>query len=322
MDWTALVGLGLQLAQSGVTYATANAAQKQALDALAKAQKNIGNTSAMFDAVGTPNYTPIDPKSTQLGDTELKSVTVDPAGKLAEQQALAELQQIADAGGLSLSDMKALNDIQRGLNQNNQARQLSTANQFAARGQLGSGAQLAMALRGNQDDAMRANDAGEAAAAQAQQRAMQAIASKATMGRQMSEDDYNKKSKAAEAADLIKQRNMTNSIGAQQYNNNLLGQGFDDRFNVARGKAGLLPAMNENALMTGAQNQQGTLAKGKLASDMIGAGADAWGKFSASKDKKTSAPPMVAADPPADTIEWNDYPGTDSTSLADLEDDK
>ena len=304
MDWSALVNLGVQLAQAGVTYATANAAQKQALDALAKAQENIGATSASFDAVGAPTYTPIAPGSTALGDTELKGIQNDPQGRMAEQQALAELQALADAGGLSLADMQALNEIQSDLNQNAQARQKGLANQYAARGQLGSGAQLAMELSGQQGDLQRANKAGESAAAQAQSRAMQAILAKGNMGRQMSEDDYRKKADAAKAADLIKQRNMGNSINAQRYNNGLQEQGFNDRFDIARGKANLLPAMNANTLTTGAVNQQGTVNTGKFINDAIGAGGSAWGSMQG--DKKTSAPAAGDVATPEDTLQLSE----------------
>ena len=321
IDWSSLISAGMKLADAGITYANATAAQKQALDALAMAQKNIGATSAMYDAVGVPSYKGIDPASTQVGDTELKGIQSDPQGRLAEQQAITELQKLADNGGLSLSDMKALNDIQGNLNRNNMARQNATANQFAARGQLGSGAQLAMALRGNQDAAMSANDRGESIAAQAQQRALQAITSKATMGRQMSEDDYNKKAKAAEAADMIKQRNMANSIGAQRYNNELQGQGFDDRFNIAKAKGGLLGAANQNALQTGAQNMAGTTANGQLASSVLQTGANAFGKMGSTGDAN---PPLNntpdwkepgVASQPGEWGQWN--PGSQPPTVVD-----
>ncbi len=270
MDWTSLVGMGLDLAQKGVTYASATAAQRQALDALAKAQQQIAQARGDFEAVGTPTYKSIDPRSTQLGDTELKGIQGDPQGRVAEQQAYAELKKLADNGGLSLGDMKALNDIQGNLNRNATARDKSLQNSYAARGQLGGGAQLAMELAQGQQAGERANQQGESVAAQAQARALQAIKEKAGLGRQMSQDDYEKKAAAAKAADLIKQRNMDNSIGSQKYNNEILGQGFDDRFNIARGKTGLLPSGLDNAYRTGFENSKQTVANGAFASGLIG----------------------------------------------------
>ena len=93
---------------------------------------------------------------------------------------------------------------------------------------------------------------------------------------------------------------MSNSIEAQRYNNSLQGQGFDDRFNIARGKAGLLPAMNANTIATGQVNANGTKNTGVQINDAIGAGAQAWGKFN---DKKTGTPSTGSVDTPEDTIQ-------------------
>ncbi len=298
MDWAALVQLGVSLAQSGVTYATATASQKQALDALAKAQQMIAQGQANFGNIATPKYNPTDLKSTQLGDTELKGIQNDPQGRLAEQQAYLELKKLSDNGGLSLGDTAALNEIEGNLNRNASGRDAALRNQYAARGQLGGGAQLAMELNQNQQAGERANQQGESVAAQAQARALSAIKEQAGLGRQMSQDDYEKKAAAAKAADLIKERNVANSMQANQQNNQWLNQGFQNDLSKAQGQANLISQGVANTEKTGAQNMAGTAAGGALATSLIGAGGKALGGANSnpSSPDSTSPPPLVNAD--------------------------
>ncbi len=273
MDSTSqLADYGAQLVQEGITYATATASQKIALDALNKAQQMIQGGMANFANIKTPTYNPTDLKSTQVGRSELGDIQNDPQGRAAEQQAMAELQKLADNGGLSLADMKAVNDIQQNLNQNASARDKSLQNSYAARGQLGGGAQLAMELNQNQQAGQRANQEGESVAAQAQARALAAIKEKAGLGRQMSQDEYEKKAKAAQANDLIKQHNIANSMQANDQNNKYLNTAFGNDIDKARGQANLITAAVTNARDIGAQGQAGANAWGQLGGQLAGTG--------------------------------------------------
>ena len=306
MDYSALVNMGLGLVQQGVTYATATAAQKQALDALQKAQAMIAQGQANFANLKTPTYNPTDLKSTQVGRSELGGIQSDPQGRVAEQQAMAELQKLADNGGLSLADMKAVNDIQQNLNQNAQARDKSLQNSYAARGQLGGGAQLAMELNQNQQAGQRANQEGESVAAQAQARALAAIKEKAGLGRQMSEDEYNKAAKAAEANDLIKQHNVQNSMQANQQNNQWLNQGFQNDLSKVAGQSGLIGQGVANAMNTGKQTSDFTAAQGATVRDAVGGLKQQPGSAS---PPATSPPPMVQADGGGDPNAWAQWGG-------------
>ncbi len=135
-------------------------------------------------------------------------------------------------------------------------------------------------------------------AAQAQQRAMQALQQKATLGRQMSQDDYEKKKAAAEAADLIAQRNAANSMTAQQENNQWQNQGFQNDLSKAQGQAGLIGQSVGNAEKVGAVNQAGINGQGQLAGSLVGQGAKLFGSGSggSTTPPATSAPPLVNAD--------------------------
>ncbi len=297
-DYSALINMGLSLANAGVTYATATASQRQALDALAQAQKQIAQGQANFSGIGTPKYNPTDIKSTQVGRSELGDIQNDPQGRVAEQQAMAELQKLADNGGLSLADMKSLNDIQSNLNQNASSRDAALRNQYAARGQLGGGAQLAMELNQNQQAGQRANSQGESIAAQAQARALAAIKEKAGLGRQMSQDEYDKAARAAQANDLIKQHNVANSMQANQQNNQWLNQGFQNDLSKAQGQAGLIGLGVQQARDVGAVNQAYTNGVGgaiKGAVNGVAAGVKQNGSSPTSPDS-TTPPPLVNSD--------------------------
>lgn len=258
-----------QLVNSGFTE---DEATRIANTAYGRATDNLARQRADFDAIPLPSYERIDPSSTAVPDTELKGIQLDPAGRQAQLEQMSGLRELIDSGGLSLADMKALNDVQGNLNQNAMARRKGLENQYAARGQLGSGAQLAMELQGAQDDAMRANDMGESVAAQAQARARQAMAERASLGRTMTMDKYGMDANAAKAADLIKARNMSARTDAIRGNNAAAGQGFDDRMAVAKGKNAIGDA--ERSLMLG-QGQFGidqARARGGFNSKMIDKG--------------------------------------------------
>ncbi len=322
MDYGALIDIGAKLLDAGVTYGTATAAQKQALDAYAQAQKMIAEGQANFKNIATPQYKQITPE--RLGDTELKGIQNDPQGRLAEQQAYAELKKLSDSGGLSLGDQAALNEIQGNLNRNAMGRDKALQNSYAARGQLGGGAQLAMELSQGQNANERANQQGESIAAQAQARALAAIKERAGLGRQMSQDDYEKKAAAAKAADLIKERNAANSMQAQQQNNQWMNQGFANDLAKAQGQSGLIGQGVANILGTGNVNSNYTKAMGTLAGDTINGVAGGVKKGIGSggdQSTATSPPPMVTADSTtSDPNAWSQWTGQGSSEGATLND--
>ncbi len=301
-------------------------AQRLAQAAFAKAQANIAAGNANLDKVGSANYVPLNKADYQVPDTELKGIQVNPAGQQAELEAMAKLKELADNGGLSLADMAALNEIQAKTNQNIQANRKGLENQYAARGQLGSGAQLGMQLANQQNAAQLLNTQGEATAGQAQQRALQAIMNRGSLGRTVSQDDYNKQADAAKAADLIKQRNAANSMLVANKNNDIAGQGFDDRLKIAQNKNNLINPGNQLTLDAGQSAANSRLASGALVNGAIGAGAgaasSAWDKFngpSGNGNGATTPPPMVQAEP--DTSIWNEYPDTTPTAATNPDDE-
>lgn len=273
MDYGAIISLAGSLAKGAQSSAAADSSNAQMMGAYDEMLRNLRERFADYDALGKAGYQDIEAQ--QLGPSALEGIQNDPQARMAQQEALAALSELAANGGLSLADMQALNEIQRNLNQNSTARQKGLANDFAARGQLGAGAQLAMGLQGQQQAAESANQRGESVAAQAQARALQAILQKGQMGRAMGNDDWQRKASAAQAKDAIEARNAAARTDAGKYNNSLKGQAFEDEIAKARGKTSLTNSMNEAIGGKGAQGARTTAAKSAFINDAIDAGAGA-----------------------------------------------
>lgn len=227
----------------------ANAATQSAYEAVLK---NLRDRFSDYEHLSPAGYTPITPQS--LGPSALTQIAPDAQSRADEQAAIAQLDNIAKSGGLTLADKQALNELEQQLSRGTGARNASLANQFAARGQLGSGQQLAMSLDANQNAAQNANQRGESIAAQAQARAMDAVLRKAGASRNMANDDYARKQRAAEATDSIAKYNASMSTDAGKYNNLIKGQSFDDSLSKLRGETGLTNSMNGALLGSGQQN--------------------------------------------------------------------
>jgi hypothetical protein len=285
------------------SFITADKANGQMQAAYDEMLRNLQERFGDYDALGKAGYK--DLAAQQLGPSALEGVQVDPVGRQAQQEAMAALAELAQGGGLNLGDMAALNQIQGNLNRNDMARRKGLANEFAARGQLGSGAQLAMSLQGQQDAAMNANQRAESVAAQAQARAMQALLQKGQMARGMSSDDYMRKRDAALARDAIEARNAAARTDAGKYNNSLKGQAFEDELSKARGKTQLTGDMNKAVFGRGSQSANTTLGQGSTVNSLIDSGTAAWNQLGSSNSSDS-----------------NDYAGRGSPSDISDEDDK
>ena len=238
-----------------------NLAGNQAqMNAYANVLKNLQGEMGDYSKIGPAGYQNL--TAQQLGPSALASIQPDAAARGDQQAAISQLGDIANSGGLELSDRNALNQLEQTESRNNAARGNSLANQFAARGQLGGGAQLAMDLAGNQNAATNANQQGESIAAQAQQRAMQAVLNKGAAARSMANDDYARKQAAAQAADSIAAHNASMRTDASKYNNTLAGQNLEDQYKKLQGETGVTTATN-NALLGQA---------GQSAANSVGAG--------------------------------------------------
>ncbi len=262
----AYAGAGANNQAQGIT----DAAYKQML-------QNIQDRMAGLQGLGSAGYTPTEAQ--EVGPSQLGNVHYNAQDEQAQQEALAQLKEIADRGGMTLADRNAINQLTEQTSHATQANQNSLANAFAARGQLGSGAQLGMALEGNQQAANANAQAGENQAAQAQQRAMQALSQRGALAGSMGSADYARKADAAKANDIIAQRNAAARTANSQYNNNLKGQSWDDAFKQQQAEAGLTTGLN-NTIYGRGQSQGNTVkANTSILNQGIGQGASAAGSW-------------------------------------------
>lgn len=261
---------------SGInSYATSEQASKISQAAYDEMLRNLRERFGDYDKLGTAGYEQYIPA--QLGRSALSGVQDDPALRQAQQETLAALQDVISSGGLTLADLKGLSDVERRLNQQNMARRKGIENSFAARGQLGAGAQLASELDSAQDAAELANQRGEATAAQASDRRMQALMRRGELARGMSGDDYRRQSEAARADDFISQWNASARNDGAKYRNTVRGQGFEDELAKARGKTSLTNSMNEAVFSKGQDKAKTQRLQGAYRNDLLKAGGSAFG---------------------------------------------
>lgn len=189
----------------------------------------------------------------QLGPSAMEGVHSDPEQRQAQLDIMDELRDIYSSGGLNLEDKAALNE---GLNRANVAGNASRqrlASDFAARGQLGSGAQLAMGNMGAQSAANRANQTALDVGAMGQKRRMDAMGRYAGLASDVRGQDFGESSARAQAKDAADRWNAASREKAGYYNAGLAQQQFGNRMTKATGSQG---AGNNLAAQYGADGRR------------------------------------------------------------------
>lgn len=193
----------------------------------------------------------------ELPPTELAKIQTDPKYKQAQLAALDKLQEISDSGGMTMQDTAVLDAAMGKVARQEGAGREAIRQNMASRGVLGSGAELAMSLQNQQDSAQRANTIGLDVAGRAQARAYDAILNRGQLAGQMHQQEYNEKSKAAQAQDLINRYNATRKSNAAQ-------QDFENRFKVTSARNGMTGQIADSARR-----------QGQIASNAAGAAGNA-----------------------------------------------
>lgn len=200
------------------------------------ARRILQQMMAKYGKLSTPQLDELPPEL--LGDTALAGLETDPKLREHEMGALDSLSEMADSGGLTIADRAALNRVQNQTARRESAGRAAIANDFAARGQLGSGAQLAMSLANQQDSANRASDAAMDTAGNAQRRYYDAVLKRGQMAGQMSDRDYARKADAARARDMIAKHNAAARTDAGRYRNDVRSQRFSNDMSLAGAQSG------------------------------------------------------------------------------------
>ena len=227
--------------------------------------------------VGT--YDPAMEQYFSAGPSKFEQVSTDPRLQQAQMSALAQLQQLGRSG-MTAEERAALEGTQRAAAQQAQARQSGILQQMAQRGMGGGGSELAAQLAASQAGAEQARQSGLGISAQAQNRALEAISGAGQLGGQIRGQQFGEEAQRAQAEDIAKRfdignrqsleaRNISASREAQlanlrekqriadaqvalrnqaeEHNKGLIAQQYNQRLNLAAGKAGALGGASQAA---------------------------------------------------------------------------
>lgn len=272
-----VVGAGVGIAGGIIAQLLAAGDREQALRILQKARDEYGELSA-------PTLEKV--AAQELGPSAYASIKQDPALRAEQMQGLDAFKQMEASGGLTLEDQSALNKVQTSSAQSEAAGRNAIANDFAARGQLGSAAQLGMALTAQQGAANRTSQAGMDTAADAQKRYFQAKLAGSKLAGDISQQDYQRQSDAARAADMIAAHNASARTHAADQNNANLQTEFGDRLGLASGRAQGDRALSDYFTGNANRTQSTVAGEGAAAGQAIAGVGDALDEYGNPRKKR------------------------------------
>lgn len=153
-------------------------------------------------AVEQGELTPEQAQNFLLDYSAMEGVAADPATVQAQREALAYFQDVAK-NGLTAADKAQLETVMIQENANERGNREAILQNMAARGQLGSGQEIASKLVSQQGSANRNFAAGTSLASQAQQRALQAMTQAGSYASNLRSQDVAEQTQKAQAADAI-----------------------------------------------------------------------------------------------------------------------
>lgn len=171
----------------------------------------------MIDPELLEYYNPELESAIDLQGTELENIQLDPQLRDAKMEALNRMSRMAEEG-LTIEDEAAINEIQRDLGETNRGQQEAITQNMARRGQLGSGAELAARMAGQQAGYDQAAQSGEALATERSRRALQAALESGNLANAYESQDYSREAQLAQARDAIAEFNARNQQSVQSRN--------------------------------------------------------------------------------------------------------
>lgn len=181
-------------------------------------------------------------------ETELGNVSTDPRLRQAQLDALARMQRVGQEG-FTIEDKAALESAQKDIGRANRGRDEAIMQNLAARGQGGSGAELAARLANAQGAAEQSNTVGTNLASLASQRTLQGIEQSGQMAGNLRNQDYSEASRAAEAQDAINRFNAQNKQNVNLQNTGTSNEAqrlnLENTQNIANKNVGLENEQNK-----------------------------------------------------------------------------
>ncbi len=150
-------------------------------------------------------------------DSEVQKLEQDKKAKENQLEALA-MMKVRARGGLTLQDKADLLNAQKEIDRSSIGVQKSIMQNMAARGQSGSGAELAARMQGAQNATSQASQNALNVAARAQAGAMQSTKDAAGLSRQIGQDQLDFDMLKAKAADETRRSNLERLQDSMKYN--------------------------------------------------------------------------------------------------------
>lgn len=243
-------------------------AQKQAMKAALAELNKIGSPPDLsrrlileeFQRQGI--YTPEMEQEISVAESEMGQLKEDPSLREANMGALQRMLAQSKSG-LTAEDRAALNQARSEVQRDTQSKLAQITQQMQARGQAGSGMELAMQLQAAQGGADQAAAGADTLMAQAQQRALQALGKSSDMASQMRGQDLDVNSSKARAIDERNRFLAENSVARQSRNVGALNQA--QQANLAEQQR----INDANIAMRNAETQRQTQAERDLFNDKL-----------------------------------------------------
>lgn len=161
--------------------------------------------------------TPTEAEAVSVGTDPYTGVEFDTVGKNAQMAALQQLQDIGAEGGLTAADKSKLAAIQNQEQAQARGSREAILQNAQARGMGGSGLELMAQLQNQQESVNRQSSRDLDVAAQAQERALQAIQQAGQMGGQLNQQQFGQQKSLADSRSAIEQFNAQNkqNVGLQ-----------------------------------------------------------------------------------------------------------
>lgn len=189
---------------------------------------------------------PEDAQAYLIENNAYNDIALDPATRGAQMDALTGLQDVAQNGGMNLADQAGLQKIMDEQANYGRGQREAIMTDARRRGVGGSGMETVAQLMAEQEGANRAGRQGLDIAAQAQQRALEAMIQGGNLGGQIRGQDYAQEANKAQAQNAINQFNSSNqqqiSMANVQARNQAAAQNLAQKQQIANSNT-----QNENA---------------------------------------------------------------------------
>ena len=204
------IGAGIQAGTGILGYLLSMPDRQKAEDIIRAAADEFGN----IDEAALEKLV-----AQEVGPSAMEGIKTDPRLKSAQFAALDRLEQMGREG-LTLEDKAAQNEAMRAAARQESAGRQAIAQDFAARGQLGGGAQLAMQLANQQGAAERASQTSMQTAANAQRRMYDAMLQSGQLAGNLRNQDFGEQERIAQAKDAVQRYNAgaRQQAGQAQFN--------------------------------------------------------------------------------------------------------